>query len=293
MVADPSVDQRIRWRNADGGWFIETIGITMVGMYDPQMILTAIDNHWLPIMIGFGLAMVLQNIAMVTAVVMTRREGWISIPLPCTYLWFAHDLGVVARFDTWFNTYDHWFLKLFWVGLVTAFALELVFLYQAISVGRREYLPHGTRAQWAALVVGGAVAVVILWEYLKQMWGDPLYQAAPAITLFALPLATTALLLRRRSAVAQTPLIYGCFAAMVVLWWGVTATFYGAFFSTWQYLATGVGAFVMLVEVTVAVGRMRRGGATPAGFGEVTDGPGSRIDPPTASGTPRSVSRTG
>ena len=253
-------------------------------MYDPQMILTAIDQHRIPILIGFGLAMALQNIAMVTAVVMTRREGWISIPLPCTYLWFAHDLGVVARFDTWFNTYDHWFLKLFWIGLLTAFLLELVFLYQAVRVGRREYLPNGRPTTWAALVVAGAVAVVILWEYLKSMWGDPLYQAAPAITLFALPVATTALILRRRSAVAQHPLMYGCFAAMVVLWWGVTATFYGPFFATWQYLTVGVAAFVMLTGVTVLVARLRNGTATlgPSGISEQ---PASKIDAMTAPGS--------
>jgi hypothetical protein len=251
-------------------------------MYDPQMILAAIDQHKIPILIGFGLAMVLQNIAMVTAVVMTRREGWISIPLPCTYLWFAHDLGVVARFNTWFHTYDHWFLKLFWVGLLTAFLLELVFLYQAMAVGRHEYLPNGRRATWAALVVAGAVAAVIGWEYLKVLWGDPLYQAAPALTLFALPVATTALILRRRSAVAQHALIYGCFAAMVVLWWGVTATFYGPFFTTWQYLTVGVAAFVMIVGATVLVARLRSG-ATTLGPSGISEQPGSKIDTMTAS----------
>lgn len=226
-------------------------------MYDTGAILAAIDNHTLPILVGFGLAMVLQNIGMITAVVMTRREGWISIPLPCTFLWFAHDFGVVVRFNTWFNVYDHWFLKLFWLGLLTALILELVFFVQALKVGRAEYLPNGTQAQWGALVVGGAVAFVVVWEYMKVVWDDPLYQAAPAITLFLLPLATTALLLRRRSAIAQSPLIYGCFAAMVVLWWGVTAGYYGSGFASWQYLLTGVVAFVMLVGVTVAVARMR------------------------------------
>jgi hypothetical protein len=229
-------------------------------MYDTRAVLDAIDNHTIPILVGFGLAMVLQNIAMITAVVMTRREGWISIPLPCTFLWFAHDLGVVARFNTWFHVYNHWFLKLFWLGLLTALILEVIFFAQAIRVGRAEYLPNGSQAQWTALVVTGAIAFVVVWEYEKVVWDDPLYQAAPAITLFLLPLATTALLLRRRSAVAQSPLIYGCFAAMVVLWWAVTATYYGGGFASWQYLATGVVAFVMLVGVTLAVARMRTDG---------------------------------
>jgi hypothetical protein len=58
-------------------------------MHDPRLILEALDNHTIPILLGFGLAMVLQTIGMVTAVVMRQREGCISIPLPCTYLWLA------------------------------------------------------------------------------------------------------------------------------------------------------------------------------------------------------------
>lgn len=233
-------------------------------MYEARTILDAIDDHTWPIMIGFTLAMVLQNVAMVTAVVMTRREGWISIPLPCTFLWFAHDLGVVVRFETWFSTYDHWFLKLFWVGLVTAFLLELVFLAQAIKVGRKEYLPDGTQAQWTALLLGGAAMFVLAWEYQKTIWDDPLYQALAATTLYVIPLAVVPLVLRRRSAVAQHPLIYAAFAGMIPLWWGVTAGAYGEAFRTWQYLASGVVAFVGLAAVAVWVRRLRAEAVRPS-----------------------------
>lgn len=233
-------------------------------MYDAATILDAIDHNKVGVLSGFGLAMVLQNIGMITAVVLTRRTGMISIPLPCTYLWFAHDLGTVARFNTWFDEYGHWFLKLFWLGLFSALLIELIFLWQAAKVGRKEYLPGGTQAQWIALLAGGAVASVVLWEYLKIIFDDPIYQAAPAITLFLLPLATTALLLRRRSAIGQGLLVYGCFAAMVPLWWGVTAGAYGGAFRSWQYLSAGGLAFVMLIGVAVAVWRMStaKGAAT-------------------------------
>ncbi|WP_067671558.1 hypothetical protein [Nocardia miyunensis] len=229
-------------------------------MYDTRLILDALDKHTIPIMVGFGLAMVLQTIAMVTAVVMTRREGWISIPLPCTFLWFAHDLGVVVRFDTWFHRLHHWFFELFWVGLLSALLLECVFLAQAMKFGRKEYLPRGTQAQWNALVLAGTALTVVCWEYLKTVWDDPLYQALAAVTLYLIPLAVVPLVLRRRSAIAQSPVIYGCFAAMVVLWWAVTAGAYGPAFRTWQYLLLGVAAFVALSALAWWIHRLRRDG---------------------------------
>ena len=180
-------------------------------MYEPRLILEALDNHTVPILVGFGLSMVFQTIAMVTAVLMTRRDGWISIPLPCTFLWFAHDLGVVVRFDIWFNDIDHWFFKLFWVGLLSALLLECVFLAQAMRVGRKEYLPRGTQAQWNALLFAGAALFVLCWEYQKTIWDDPLYQALASTTLYVIPLAVVPLVLRRRSAIAQSPVIYASF----------------------------------------------------------------------------------
>lgn len=227
-------------------------------MYEPQLILDAIDRDTVPILLGFTAAMILQNIAMATAVMMTRREGWISIPLPCTFLWFAHDLGVVVRFNTWFSEYDHWFLKIYWVGILTALLIEFVFLWQAYRVGRKEYLPNGSQAQWGALLAAGAGMAVLCWEYQKTIWGDPLYQALASTTLYLIPLAVVPLVLRRRSAISQSPVIYGCFAAMVVLWWGVTAGAYGDAFRTWQYLASGAVAFATLTALSFWIHRLRR-----------------------------------
>lgn len=226
-------------------------------MYDPQYILNAIDNDTVPILLGFSAAMILQNLAMATAVVMTHREGWISIPLPCTFLWFAHDLGVVVRFNTWYNDYDHWFLKIYWVGILTALLIEVVFLWQAYKVGRKEYLPNGTPAQWGALLAAGAAIVLLCWEYQKTIWDDPLYQALASTALYLIPLAVVPLVLRRRSAISQSPVIYGCFAAMVILWWAVTAGAYGDAFRTWQYLASGVVAFVTLTALARWIHRLR------------------------------------
>lgn len=226
-------------------------------MYDPQTILDALDTHTLPILLGFGAAMVLQTIAMVTAVVMSHREHWISIPLPCTFLWLAHDLGAVVRFDDWFHVYDHWFLKFFWLGLLSALLLEFVFLRQAIVYGQKEYLPNGTRAQWGLLVLAGAAMTALAWEYLQTVFADPLYQALAATTMYVIPLAVVPLILRRRSAIGQSPVIYGCFAGMVPLWWAVTAGAYGEAFRTWQYGLSAVVACASLTALAIWIRRLR------------------------------------
>lgn len=224
-------------------------------MYEPHALLRTIDHHTLPILTLFGLAMVCQTIAMVDAVRVSAREQVISIPLFCTYFWFAHDLGYVVRFHAWFVTYDHWFLKCFWVGLLSAMLLELVFFAQAIRYGRKEYLPNATTFQFALVVAAGAIASVVAWEFFKTIVDDPLYQVAASLTLFALPLTGAAQMMRRRSFAGQTVALWGGFTAMVPLWWAVTVGYYG--FRSWQYVALGVVGFLMFAAITVVVARGR------------------------------------
>jgi len=219
-------------------------------VYDAQDLLDRIDAHTLPILVLFGLAMVCQTIAMVSAVRVSAREQVISIPLFCTFFWFAHDVGCVVRFHDWFVTYDHWFLKCFWVGLLSAMLLELVFFAQAIRYGRSEFLPKATERQFALLVAVGALAWIVGWEFFKRLADDPLYQAGAALTLFALPLAGTAQMLRRRSLAGQTVAVWGGFTAMVPLWWAVTVYYYGEGFRSWQYVSLGCVTFVMCATVT-------------------------------------------
>ena len=65
-----------------------------------------------------------------------------SMPLICTVFYLVHDASFVYRFDEWFNTYDHWYVKLFWAALVLTVAFELVFLSQFIRYGRKELAPN-------------------------------------------------------------------------------------------------------------------------------------------------------
>jgi hypothetical protein len=97
--------------------------------------------------------------------------------------------------------------------------------------------------------------------------------------LYVIPLAVVPLVLRRRSAIAQSPVIYGCFAGMIPLWWGVTAGAYGEGFRTWQYLLSGIVAFVTLSALTWWINHLRRTGQA----GEPTLTLDSKLTPASAS----------
>ncbi len=227
-------------------------------MYEAADLLNRIDHHTAPILIGFGIAMLLQTVWLVDALRIAGSEQRFSIPIFCTFLWFAHDLGAVIRFDDWFNVYDHWFMKLFWLGLLSALLLELVFFAQILKYGRGELLPSASPVRFAVLVFVGALGTVIAWEYLRSLIGDPLYLASPAPTMVAYGTFGAALYIRRGSAIAQTSLMWGCFTAMTVAWWGTSAAFFTDNFRAWQHLAMGVFAFGCGVAMTAVIARARR-----------------------------------
>lgn len=213
-------------------------------MYDAQELLARIDDHTAPILIGFAIAMLFQTILMVSAVRVAARDRHISIPLFCTFFWFAHDLGCVVRFDTWFHTYDHWFMKCFWVGLLSALLLEFVYFAQILKYGRQEYAPSWTPAQFATLIAAGAVVAVLAWEYFRLAFDDPLYFAGPAPTMVSYVVFGAAMYLRRRSAIGQTTLMWGSFTCMVVAWWITVGIWFTGAFRSWQYIAMGIFCFV-------------------------------------------------
>jgi len=226
-------------------------------VYSARELLHKIDIHTAPILTGFSLAMVCQTVGMVAAVRVSARERLISIPLFCTFFWFAHDVGTVVRFHDWFSKYHHWFMKLYWVGLLSAMLLELVFFAQAIRYGREELMPDISERAFAGLIVLGAIGTNIAWEFLKAVMGDPLYQASPALTLLSLPIAGAALMIRRRSVAGQSVVIWASFTVLSVFWWATTVAFYPSFFRSWEYISAGVFTIGASGALTVVVAKRK------------------------------------
>src|ERR1700752_2834692 len=138
-------------------------------MYDGFQTLATIDNNKIGILALCALAMVFNYIWFFYALIIARREKVYSIPIFCTLFWFAGDASMVARYDTWFNTYKHWYVELFWAALLFTVMFEILYIVQAIQYGRKELLPSSTPRQFAALILAGAVAAIIILSFMNHV----------------------------------------------------------------------------------------------------------------------------
>jgi len=213
-------------------------------MYEAQDLLLRIDEHKWAVIAVCALAMIGNYIFFVEAFRVARRDRIVTIPIFCTMFWFAHDLSFVYRFDTWFNTYDHWYAKLFWIALVLTVTFECIYLAQVLQYGRRELLPDATERQFAGLVLAGVVGAVVCWEAVKFVLDDPLYAGSFGIANLSYPLMGVALAVRRRSLAGQTPMIWIGYLILVVCWASANVLWFGDAFRSTQWIALHVSCFL-------------------------------------------------
>ena len=225
-------------------------------MYDGLQTLSAIDHHTVGILVLCALAMVFNYIWFFAAYVIARREKVYSIPIFCTLFWFAGDGTFVARYDTWFHTYHHWYVELFWALLLFTVMFEVAYIVQAIQYARKELLPSSSPRQFAALIVAGAVAAVIVWNFLNSSMGDPLAIAYFCIANAALPLMYVGILMRRRSSAGTAPVVWWGYLGMITCWFTALVLFFGPEFRSFWYFAMWAVCTVGGVGVLIAVKRL-------------------------------------
>lgn len=227
-------------------------------MYEPFELLAQIDRHPIALVGGLAIAMMFQTIWLVNAIRVSRRDNAYSIPIACTYIWFAHDIGFVVRLAHWKSVYHHWFMDLFWLGMLSAALLEIVFFVQIVRYGRGEVAPNVPRRRFVVLLAAGALGTILVWEYLRSITGDPLYMASSAMTLAAYGLLGPALYLRRGGARGQSPVMWLSFTAMTATWWLTTYLWFPTVFRSPQYLGIGAFAFISGAGMSAIVLRERR-----------------------------------
>lgn len=205
-------------------------------MYGAAELLTRLDDHKWAVLVVCAFAMIGNYIFFIEAFRVARRRKLVTIPVFCTMFWFAHDLSFVYRYDNWFDTYGVWYTELFWFALVLTVTFEAIYLSQIVRYGRQELLPDATPVQWTALVLAGVAGSVLCWEAVKLAMDDPIYVASFGIANLSYPLMATAMAVRRRSMLGQTPLIWVGYLLLVACWGSANILWFGGPFDDLQWI---------------------------------------------------------
>jgi hypothetical protein len=121
-------------------------------------------------------------VQIVEAVRLGRRDRIPAVPAVTTAFLFAHDFTFALRYSTWFDVVDHWYFKVFWVGMLGAVCVEVVLIVQFIRYGHRYIAPGMTRTTFAsAYLVMQVATFVILW-WVQSVLEDPLTLVTLAAT---------------------------------------------------------------------------------------------------------------
>jgi hypothetical protein len=151
-------------------------------MYDVGDVLTRIDTHLPWVMTLTAFAWATGFVQIVEAVRLGRRDRIPAVPAVTTAFLFAHDFTFALRYSTWFDVVDHWYFKVFWVGMLGAVCVEVVLIVQFIRYGHRYIAPGMTRTTFAsAYLVMQVATFVILW-WVQSVLDDPLTLVTLAAT---------------------------------------------------------------------------------------------------------------
>ena len=176
------------------------------------------------------------------------------MPVAGTLIFIPHDLHYLLMWDRWFNVYDHWFMQLFFLGLIITNVMEFIFLYQLLKWGRAEILPKASQRNFVVIMLATQAAACIVWFGVKTVIADELWFFSFGWTIwFCLPFVIP-LMLRRGSNVGQSTLMWSAYIGMALCWW-ITVFPLDPFFRSTAWIGLG---FVIVVWAIVTIIFIRR-----------------------------------
>ena len=176
------------------------------------------------------------------------------MPPICTLFWFAHDTSFVWRYDLWFDVYDHWYVKLFWILLVGTIALEMIYIAQAVKYGRREWAPQLSQPAFAAICALMVAISVVIWSVIKASLNDPLYVVAFGLTVVVYPAAVIPMMLRRGSSKGQSSVMWFGYMGLATGYFTATTLYFGDAFRSWPWVGLGlISIFGGMVGWTLSI----------------------------------------
>lgn len=218
--------------------------------YNAQELLAQIDANRNAVLLGGTIAMIFNYIFFFESARSAMRDKSPAFPLIACTIWFAHDLSFVLKYDDWFNLYNHWYLKLFWAGLIPTTAFEVFYTWQAWRFGREEFFAGGTQERWTQYVLGTVLVGCLVWWAMKQVLDDPLYTWSFATTGALAATFCLARALRRGDTAGQSALMWWSFCAMQTSWFTCEYVVFGGMFR--HPLFVGMGVLCVICGVIMA-----------------------------------------
>ncbi len=179
-----------------------------------------------------------------------------TMPVACTLLFIPHDLMYLMMYDKWFNQYDHWFMQLFFVGLIITNIMEFIFFYQVLRWGRKEIMPQVSQRTFVAIMLIALAGTSVSWYSVKMMLADELWFFSFGWTVwFCLPF-TIPMMLKRKSTVGQSTLMWSAYIVMALCWWSAVWPL-DPFFRSPGWVALGAITVIWAVFVMVFIKRFQ------------------------------------
>jgi hypothetical protein len=206
-------------------------------VYDPQQVLQSIDDNVALVLALGGVALVCNYIFFGAAIRGALRDRCVPFLLIATAFWFPHDANYLLDFELWFDTYDHWFPKLFWVALIFTNAFEIVFIALTLRFGRDELAPQLSQRNFRLYVLGAVALGIVFWKVGKDAFADELYLATFMITVVWGLISGYGLLISRGSRRGQSPLQWAAYAGMAASYGALSIVVFGGAFDDLPWIA--------------------------------------------------------
>lgn len=201
-------------------------------MYDPHVVLQALDAHKVGVIAFAGMSMVFNYIWFALAAKQGFKDKVFPVPLFTTLLWLCGDGTGVLRYDMYFNTYGHWYLELFWVALILTVSFEILFLYMTFKFGKKELLPNGSNRTFSLGLIVAAIVFAFAWAQVIRALPDDLNIVYFNFANIAGPIAWAAMIAKRRSIAGTNSTIWILYTLMLCCFYFAQASWFGPEFRT-------------------------------------------------------------
>ncbi len=229
----------------------------MSPMYDPITTLQQIDQHIVPVIALCVVALIFNYCYFIEAIRLGYRHKTYSVPALVTLVFLPHDISYLLYFNKWFVEYDHWFCKLWWLGLVATASIEGIFFYQLLKYGRKEILPQLSQRAYVVVMLLALAVGAGAWLTIKQAINDELYLFSFGWTLFwGAPLCIS-MMLRRGSSRGQSRWMWISYMLMAVFYWAAVS-FLDPYFRSPGWLLILAMALGCALANLYVVGKMPR-----------------------------------